>query len=169
MNGTSRNRQLASIICLALGIALTVIALFIDFAGIKAWYRGPMFVVGVIGVVYGLYKFPTLKHHRTIINILFLFPLLFAFIITVILPLCLGLFYSFTDWNGIEFTKVIGIENYTKMFKEREFIWSILITFLFVVFNMILEIIVFLTLTTVSNNIYIRTIFIIYIIINIFF
>ena len=82
--------------------------------------------------------FPTTKHHRTIINILFLFPLLFAFVITVILPLLLGLFYSFTDWNGIEYKSFIGIENYARMFKQPSFIWSILITALFVVANMIL-------------------------------
>jgi raffinose/stachyose/melibiose transport system permease protein len=35
-------------------------------------------------------------------------------------------------------TKFVGFENYVKMFNQPAFIWSILLTFLFVVFNMIL-------------------------------
>ena len=68
----------------------------------------------------------------------FLFPLLFAFAVTVIIPLFLGLFYSFTDWNGIRYTGFVGIANYAKMFRSASFMWSILITALFVAFNMIL-------------------------------
>jgi raffinose/stachyose/melibiose transport system permease protein len=73
-----------------------------------------------------------------IVNVLFLVPLLFAFAVTVIIPLCLGIFYSMTDWNGVKFTQFVGLSNYTSMFKDPMFLWSILITFLFVVFNMIL-------------------------------
>ncbi|MBE5840896.1 raffinose/stachyose/melibiose transport system permease protein [Butyrivibrio sp. INlla18] len=148
MRGTFRPKRTSAVICLIIGILLTAAALTIDIFlatgfipsdnSSDLWFRGPLLVLGIIGIVLGLYFYPTLKHHRTIINVLFLFPLLFAFFITVILPLFLGLFYSFTDWNGIEYSSVIGVGNYTKMFKDPSFIWSILITFLFVVFNMIL-------------------------------
>ena len=100
--------------------------------------RGVMFVCGIILFILGLYLFPTFKHHRTIINIIFLFPLLFAFAVTVIIPLVLGIGYSFTDWNGITMKGVVGFANYARMFKQPSFLWSILLTFLFVVFNMIL-------------------------------
>ena len=49
-----------------------------------------------------------------------------------------GFFYSFTDWNGVSFTRMVGFENYAAMFQEPAFIWSLLLTVLFVVVNMIL-------------------------------
>ena len=54
------------------------------------------------------------------------------------IPLGLGIIYSFTDWNGIRLTGFVGFSNYTTMFKDPSFIWSVLLTFLFVIFNMVL-------------------------------
>ena len=138
MNADSASRKLLSLILLIGGIALMVSSLVLAFSGSSAPYRGALLVVGLAATIIGLYLFPTLKHHRKIIYILFLFPLLFTFLVTVIIPLCLGIFYSFTDWTGIKFTQVVGLSNYTSMFKDPAFIWSILITFIFVVLNMIL-------------------------------
>ena len=86
----------------------------------------------------GMYLFPTLKHHRSIVNFIFVFPLLFTFVVTVIIPLCLGVFYSLTDWNGIKMTGFVGFTNYKAMFNEPSFLWSLIITILFVVLNMVL-------------------------------
>lgn len=138
MKEASSIKRIVSLICLIAGVGLFVWAMALDFSGADVKYRGWLFILGVIGIIAGLYLFPTLKHHRTIINIIFLFPLLFAFFITVILPMFLGLFYSFTDWNGIEYHNFVGVENYAKMFRQPSFVWSILITALFVVANMIL-------------------------------
>lgn len=138
MNILSPVRRITSYACLLAGIVMFVAALFMDFAGIDNDNRGPFLIVGAILIIAGLYFFPTLKHHRTIINILFLFPLLFTFAVTVIIPLVLGIYYSFTDWTGIKMTEFVGFANYIKMFKQPAFIWSIILTFLFVVFNMIL-------------------------------
>lgn len=115
-----------------------VAALYMDIFSIKNDSRGTLLIVGVVLIIAGLYFFPTLKYHRTIINILFLFPLLFTFAVTVIIPLVLGIYYSFTDWTGIKMTEFVGFQNYIKMFNQPAFIWSILLTFLFVIFNMIL-------------------------------
>ncbi len=138
MNRTSTGQKLISILSLAAGAALFVTALIMDFAGNKISARGPMFVVGILLVLAGLYLFPTQKHHRTIIQVLFLFPLLFTFAVTVIIPLLLGIYYSFTDWDGIRLKGFVGFANYAKMFRQPSFIWSILLTVLFVVFNMVL-------------------------------
>ena len=59
-------------------------------------------------------------------------------VVTVIIPLCLGVFYSFTDWNGIKMTGFVGFANYKAMFNEPSFLWSLIITILFVVLNMVL-------------------------------
>lgn len=137
-NQSTAGRKGLSLILLIAGVCLLVGALVLDFIGSPLAFRGPMLIIGAVGIIIGAYLFPTVKHHRKIINVLFLFPLLFTFAVTVIIPLVLGVFYSLTDWNGIRFNEFIGLENYTSMFKDPAFIWSILITILFVVFNMVL-------------------------------
>ncbi len=138
MAENSKNTKLLSVVLLVAGIAGLVIALYLDFTRSSAAFRGPLLVIGAIAALMGLYFYPTVEHHRSIINFIFLFPLLFAFAVTVIIPLILGIFYSFTDWNGIRLTSFVGFGNYVSMFKDPAFIWSILLTFLFVVFNMVL-------------------------------
>ena len=154
MNADSASRKLLSLILLIGGIALMVSSLVLAFSGSSAPYRGALLVVGLAATIIGLYLFPTLKHHRKIIYILFLFPLLFTFLVTVIIPLCLGIFYSFTDWTGIQYTQFVGFGNYIAMFQDPQFIWSILITFIFVVLNMILvNVIAFLLALLCTNGI----------------
>ncbi len=138
MNTNSGSKKLLSIIFLIAGIALTIAALVQDITGSGAGWRGPGLIIGVVGILLGMYLFPTLKYHRSIINFIFVFPLLFTFGVTVIIPLCLGVFYSFSDWNGIRMTQMVGFSNYISMFKDPAFLWSVLITILFVVLNMIL-------------------------------
>ena len=138
MNEASGSKKLLSLVCLIGGAIMLVVSLALDFMGGKAGYRGALLVIGIIGIIVGLYILPTLKYHRTLVYVIFLFPLLFAFAVTVIIPLFLGLFYSFTNWNGIRYTEFVGLANYTRMFRQPSFIWSILLTALFVVFNMIL-------------------------------
>ena len=120
------------------GAVMLIAALVMDFGGSSSTLRGPLLIIGIVAIFVGLYLFPTLKHHRKIIYIIFLFPLLFTFVVTVIIPLCLGIFYSFTDWTGIKFTQFVGLGNYVAMFKDPQFIWSILMTFVFVILNMVL-------------------------------
>ena len=127
-----------SIALLVIGAALMGYALVLDFSGSSAPFRGPLLVVGAVAILAGLYYFPTIEHHRSIINFIFLFPLLFTFTVTVIIPMALGIGYSFTDWNGVKVSNFVGLSNYTSMFQDPAFIWSIVLTFLFVVVNMIL-------------------------------
>ncbi len=133
-------RKAFSFCSLIVGIVLTIWGLGTAIAKSGPGYsaRGALIIIGVLLFFTGLYLFPTLKYHRAIINVIFLFPLLFAFLVTVIIPLVLGIGYSFTDWNGIKLKGFVGLSNYTRMFGQPSFLWSILITFLFVVFNMIL-------------------------------
>ena len=137
MKNTTSNKVLATVL-LGGGIVLMVAALVLDCMGSSMSARGPMLVIGMVATLVGMFIYPTLKHHRSIVNFVFLFPLLFTFGVTVIIPLCLGIFYSLTDWNGIRFNSIVGLQNYTTMFSDPAFIWSILVTVLFVVFNMVL-------------------------------
>ena len=138
MDNNQSGKRIFALICLIGGAVSLVWALVQDFMGTKAGYRGPLLFIGIVAIMVGLYTLPSIKYHRKLIHIVFLFPLLFAFAVTVIIPLFLGLFYSFTDWNGIRYTGFVGIANYAKMFRSASFMWSILITALFVAFNMIL-------------------------------
>lgn len=50
---------------------------------------------------------------------MFVGPILIAFLLVVIVPMLMGIYYSFTDWNGI--TKDIhwiGLDNYVQLFKQ---------------------------------------------------
>ena len=154
MNTNSANKKILSVGCLVVGIVMLVASLFQDITGGDASWRGPVLIIGAVFILAGMYLFPTLKHHRSIINFIFVFPLLFTFAVTVIIPLCLGVFYSFTDWNGISMTGFVGFSNYISMFKEASFLWSLLITILFVVLNMILvNVVAFLLALLCTSNI----------------
>ena len=133
-----RSQSLQSIILLLAGAFSTIYTLILDFTGSKATYRGNLLILGMVLFFLGLYLFPSKKHHRKIVYFLFLFPLLFTFAVTVIIPLILGIGYSFTDWTGIRYTKVVGLANYQAMFKDPAFIWSVLITFVFVIINVVM-------------------------------
>lgn len=137
MDQNTTGKKILSLVLLVAGVALLGTSLALDFMGSSVSYRGPMLIVGAVALLMGLYFFPSLTRHRGIVNFLFLFPLLFTFAVTVIIPLVLGIFYSFTDWTGIKYTEFVGLANYISMFKEVSFLWSLIITILFVVFNMI--------------------------------
>ena len=126
MSTFSIGRKVFSFASLIIGIVLTIWGLGVAIAKGGPLYssRGALMVIGVLLFILGLYLFPTLTHHRAIVNIIFLFPLLFAFAVTVIIPLVLGIGYSFTDWNGIKMKGVVGFANYIRMFKQPSFLWS---------------------------------------------
>lgn len=150
-DGRSANKPISQGLLL-IGILGTLTALILDFTGSELFFRGELLLAGIILFFAGLYLFPTKKHHRTIVNIIFLFPLLFCFVVTVIIPFGLGLFYSTTDWNGIRMTKFVGIDNYLNMFNEAGFLWSLLLTVMFVIVNMVLVNVIGLSLAVLCTS-----------------
>ncbi len=129
-------KKVMTILPILLGSLLTAYALYLDIFYREAQLRGVFLVLGLFLIVLGVYLLPV-KHHRTIVYVLFLLPLLAAFGITVIVPFIFGIFYSFTNWNGIKFTEFVGLSNYVEMFKAPDYLYSLVITFIFTVFNMI--------------------------------
>jgi raffinose/stachyose/melibiose transport system permease protein len=124
-------------VCLVLGCVLAVVALYLDFSKSGNENRGTFLILGIVLLLFGIYFLPTRKHQR-IINIMFLFPLVFTFVVTVLLPFVCGVFYSMTDWNGVTYNSFVGLQNYINMFREKGFLYSFVITFIFTAFNMIL-------------------------------
>lgn len=121
MNKDAAGKRTLAIACLVIGAIALIAALVVDFTGMVFAFRGETLIVGVVLILAGLYTYPTVTHHRNLINFIFLFPLLFAFLVTVIIPLILGIGYSFTDWNGIRINNVVGLNNYISTFKEPSF------------------------------------------------
>lgn len=130
------SKKMIAIGSMLFGVGLTVFALYLAFTKSQASYRGNLLLLGILLGLFGLYYLPTRKHSK-IINVLFLFPILFSFMITVLVPFGLGVFYSMTDWNGVRYQNFVGLENYIKMFKAQDYLYSLAITFLFTIFNMI--------------------------------
>lgn len=64
----------------------------------------------------------------------FLAPCLICFIGVVMIPTLMGLYYSFTDWNGVaKAPSFIGFENYLKVFHDSQYWYSFGYTALFTV------------------------------------
>ena len=66
------------------------------------------------------------------------FTPLAIFSLVLVVPFATGFYYTFTDWDGFETTKLVGFSNYAKSFQDPTF-WSTLrFTALFVVVSLIL-------------------------------
>jgi raffinose/stachyose/melibiose transport system permease protein len=79
-----------------------------------------------------------MKQSRTV-NILFLLPCAFSFIMIIIIPFFFGLFYSMTDWNGVSsVVNFVGFRNFKNLFSSADFLYSFLITIAFTAINIVL-------------------------------
>ena len=132
------NQSKKAISCAAIvaGIIAMAAALYMDFMRTGTSFRGGLLIAGAVLLIVGLYLLPT-KKHRSIIYVLFLFPLLFAFAVTVLIPFACGIFYSLTDWNGIKYDNFVGFGNYIAMFKSKDYVYSFVVTFIYTVINML--------------------------------
>jgi raffinose/stachyose/melibiose transport system permease protein len=72
---------------------------------------------------------------------LFLAPVLFAFVVVIVVPFVLGAWYSFTNWSATaragETLHLIGLGNYAGILKDPSFTYSFLITIVYTVLNMV--------------------------------
>lgn len=70
---------------------------------------------------------------------LFLAPALISFVVVVIIPFFMGLYYSMTDWTAVAGLEAnwVGIENYKAMFSNVAFRYSFIRTFAFTLFSVI--------------------------------
>ncbi len=76
---------------------------------------------------------------RGSIDLLFVLPCLIAFLMVIIVPFALGVYYSMTDWDGVRQNITwVGFENFKSMFSEPQFIHSFLKTMQYTVINILL-------------------------------
>ena len=59
---------------------------------------------------------------------IFLAPCLLALAMVLIIPFFQGVYYSFTEYNGFEVTEFVGLDNYINLFKDDQFLYSLLFT-----------------------------------------
>lgn len=82
-----------------------------------------------------------IKKENSLVFWLFLAPVLLAFILVIIVPFFLGVFYSFTNWSssaradgGLQF---VGLKNYVDSFKDPAFAHSFGVTIVYTILNML--------------------------------
>ena len=92
----TKNAKTLPLIFMVVGAVLTIYALILDFMKSTGELRGYILILGVILLILGIFKMPNKKHTK-IVNMVFLFPMIFTFAVTVIIPFILGIVYSFTD------------------------------------------------------------------------
>ena len=91
--------------------------------------------------------------NKRLINVLFLFPTVFAFIMIIVVPFFFGLYYSMTDWNGVSPNiKFIGFEHYMNLFSTPDFTHSFVITMGFTAINVILVNVVSFALSLIVTS-----------------
>ncbi|MBQ1326659.1 MAG: sugar ABC transporter permease, partial [Pseudobutyrivibrio sp.] len=66
-NVISPQRKIGSMVGLFGGLALIAVALIMDFQKSSSTVRGPLLIIGALALLCGVYFFPTLKHHRTVV------------------------------------------------------------------------------------------------------
>jgi raffinose/stachyose/melibiose transport system permease protein len=70
-------------------------------------------------------------------RLLFTVPALFFLLIFVIYPFVASLFYSLTEWDGLNEPVFIGFENFVRLFNDPDFIGSIGNTVFYCVFSLL--------------------------------
>ncbi|MFZ1769550.1 MAG: sugar ABC transporter permease [Caldilinea sp.] len=71
--------------------------------------------------------------------LLFVLPSLIGFIVFYAVPAVRGLWISFTNWDLLRPAKFIGIENYVKLFQDKEFWNAMSVTVYYVLLNIPLQ------------------------------
>lgn len=73
---------------------------------------------------------------------LFVTPVLLAFVIVIVVPFFLGVYYSFTNWSATaranDVLRLIGFANYAAILKDRSFAYSFILTVVYTLLNMAL-------------------------------
>ena len=73
------------------------------------------------------------------VSVLFLAPVALAFVLVIVVPFILGIYYSFTDFNGVRANLTfLGLSNYRAMFNDPVFLHSFLLTLQYTAINIVL-------------------------------
>jgi len=95
---------------------------------------------------------------------LFLSPILFAFLMVIVIPFFIGAFYSFTNWSSSaranETLQFVGLKNFTESFRDPSFLYSFLLTVVYTVLNMVaINVTAFLLAVFVTSRLKFRNLY----------
>jgi raffinose/stachyose/melibiose transport system permease protein len=95
---------------------------------------------------------------NTVVNILFVAPCVIAFTMIILVPFFFGLYYSMTDWNGVNNSvHFVGLKNFVNLFSVPDFLYSFLITIAYTVINIIfVNVVSFILSLIVTSNLKLR-------------
>lgn len=104
-------------------------------------------------------KTKSYKSSNNLVFIMFVLPSLFCFVLFVVVPFAQGIYYSMTDWTGLNTGREswVWFQNYATIFSDYGFAYSFLRTALYSVLNIIsINIVAFGLALLVTQNIKIR-------------
>jgi len=92
----------------------------------------------------------------------FLSPTLLAFLMVIIIPFAMGVYYSFTDWTGVKgaVTSFVGFENFRTILHDMRFFYSFIVTTLYSVASMtVINLVAFGLALLVTQELKLRNIY----------
>ncbi len=97
--------------------------------------------------------------------LLFILPSLIGFVLFYAMPAVRGVYISFTNWDLLRPEKWIGLQNYVKLFSDKEFYNALVVTVYYVLLNIplqtILAIIIAVMMSRLTKSMLIRALIII--------
>ena len=81
-----------------------------------------------------------MKKRKWLFSVSFLAPAMILYTAFIIVPVCISMYYSLTDWRGFGPQTLIGFDNYVKLFNSSDY-WLVLKnTFTLVIFTVIVQV-----------------------------
>lgn len=90
---------------------------------------------------------------REITHALFVAPNFVLYTLFTVIPIFIGLYYSFTNWNGIKRTyKMVGLRNYVRMFQDSRFLRAVSFNGTYVLMYVVLLVLLAVVLGLLLNQ-----------------
>lgn len=97
------------------------------------------------------FNFSRGKKQHDYIGYLFITPSLLVYLTFILIPIFIGFYYSFTNFNFSGTTKFIGFQNYINLFQDQLFLKSVGNTIIYSLFTILPQMIIGLILATLLN------------------
>src|SRR4051794_39126558 len=72
--------------------------------------------------------------------LMFIIPTIVLYGLFFLYPMFSSVFYAFTNWNGLDETRFIGMDNFKKAFSDASFLSAILNNMYFIIFSVGLQV-----------------------------
>ena len=89
---------------------------------------------------------------EAVVALLFILPSIIGFVTFYAVPAVRGLWISFTNWNLLKPATFIGLDNYTKLLGDAEFLNSLKVTFYYVLLNIPLQTILAIVIAVMMSR-----------------